>query len=112
MRIMILANNDIGLYKFRKELLEELVKENEVYICLPMGEFIPSLEALGCKFVACDLLDRHGTKAIRELKLITWYKNILKQIKPDIVCTYTIKPNIYGGMACAALKIPYENSVQ
>ena len=24
--ILILANNDIGLYKFRKELIEELVK--------------------------------------------------------------------------------------
>ena len=32
MRILILANNDVGLYKFRKELIEALIKENEVYI--------------------------------------------------------------------------------
>ena len=29
MRILILANNDIGLYKFRKELIEELEKQEE-----------------------------------------------------------------------------------
>ena len=31
-KILILANNDVGLYKFRKELLLELLKDNEVYI--------------------------------------------------------------------------------
>ena len=40
MKIMILANNDAGLYKFRRELLEELLKEHEVMICLPDGEYI------------------------------------------------------------------------
>ena len=34
-KILILANNDVGLYKFRKEIIEELLKENEVYISLP-----------------------------------------------------------------------------
>ena len=28
-------------------------------------------------------------------------------MKPDLVITYTIKPNIYGGMVCRFLKIPY-----
>ena len=28
-KILILANNDIGLYNFRKELLERLLKENQ-----------------------------------------------------------------------------------
>ena len=38
MKIMILANNDAGLYKFRRELLEELLKEHKVMICLPEGD--------------------------------------------------------------------------
>ena len=36
-KILILANNDVGLYKFRKELVLELLKDNEVYISLPYG---------------------------------------------------------------------------
>ena len=38
-KILILANLDIGLYKFRKELIQELQKEGgEVYLSLPMGK--------------------------------------------------------------------------
>ena len=34
-------------------------------------------------------------------------KKILKEIKPDIVLTYTIKPNIYGGIVARLKKVPY-----
>lgn len=107
MKILILANNDMGLYKFRKELLETLLEEHEVYICLPDGEFIKKMVSMGCKFVPCNLLDRHGINPIKEFKLMHWYKQILKKYNPDIVFTYTIKPNVYGGAACARQKIPY-----
>ena len=107
MRILIIANNDMGLYKFRRELLEELVKEHEVTISLPDGEFVSAMVGLGCSFEPCELLDRHGTNPVKELKLIGYYKKLIRRVKPDIVLTYTIKPNIYGGMACAALRVPY-----
>ena len=42
-KILILANSDLGLYKFRKELIEELLKDNEVFISLPDGGFIKDL---------------------------------------------------------------------
>ena len=35
------------------------------------------------------------------------YIKIIKQIKPDVVLTYTIKPNVYGGLACRLTKTPY-----
>lgn len=107
MKILVLANNDIGLYKFRKELLEKLVEDNEIYICLPDGEFVSNLKDMGCKFIDCTLLDRHGTNPIKDIKLLMYYKKILGDINPNIVLTYTIKPNVYGGMACAGLNIPY-----
>lgn len=111
MKVMIFANNDIGLYKFRKELIQELVKANEVYMCLPNGDFIKDLQSLGANFIPCELLDRHGTNPIKDLKLISWYKSILKSYKPDIVFTYTIKPNVYAGIACASLNVPYVANV-
>lgn len=110
MRILIVANADIGLYKFRKELLEELVKENEVYIALPKGEFYEDLVAIGCHYIVTEL-ERHGTNPIKELKVISLYKKIIKKIKPNIVFTYTIKPNVYAGMACASLGVPYVANV-
>ncbi|CEG22028.1 N, N'-diacetylbacillosaminyl-diphospho-undecaprenol alpha-1,3-N-acetylgalactosaminyltransferase [Planococcus massiliensis] len=105
-KILILANNDVGLYKFRKELLIELVEENEVYISLPYGDYIPQLEELGCIFINTSI-SRRGTNPVTDLKLLMKYRQIIKNVKPDVVLTYTIKPNVYGGVACRLAKIPY-----
>lgn len=106
MRVLILANNDIGLYKFRKELIEELLKENEVFISLPNGEFVKELIDLGCKFID-TYISRRGTNPITDFRLMIKYKKIIKEVKPNVVLTYTIKPNIYGGMICRLAKVPY-----
>lgn len=106
MRILIVANNDIGLYKFRKEVVEAFLKENEVYISLPYGKYVDYFVQQGCKYCQNEF-DRHGTNPIKELQQIRYYKSLIKEIKPDIVFTYTIKPNVYCGAACAALNIPY-----
>ncbi|MBQ1820392.1 MAG: glycosyltransferase family 4 protein [Clostridia bacterium] len=104
---MILANSDIGLYRFRKEVLEEFVKSDEVFFCVPDGGFIKEIESLGCRFVPCNSLDRRGTNPIKDLKLLMTYLNLIKQIRPDVVLTYTIKCNVYGGLACRLKRIPY-----
>lgn len=106
MRILILANNDVGLYKFRKEVMEALVKDNEVFACLPNGDLIQQIEELGVTFIQ-DEFDRHGTNPISEIKHYLQYKKVIKKVKPDIVFTYTVKPNIFGGAACASMKVPY-----
>lgn len=106
-RVLIFANNDVGLYKFRKELLDELIKlENQVFIALPPGNFISSMKELGCNYIATDI-DRRGMNPFKDIKLILNYTNIIKSVKPDVVLTYTIKPNIYGGFLCGIKKIPY-----
>ncbi len=107
MHILILANSDVGLYKFRKELIEALLSlKHEVYISLPQGEFIDKLVEMGCHFIETKI-SRHGVNPITDLLLYMKYKSMLKEFKPDIVFTYTIKPNVYGGLACQACKIPY-----
>lgn len=107
MKILILANNDIGLYNFRKELIERLISEkNEVLISLPNGDRVKDLIELGCSFIETEV-DRRGTNLIKDFKLILKYGKILKKIKPDLVLTYTIKPNIYGGLMCRMKNEPY-----
>lgn len=105
-KILILANNDIGLYKFRKELIEELLKDNQVFISLPNGEFVKELVNLGCEFIETNI-SRRGTNPITDLRLMFEYKKILNRVKPDLVLSYTIKPNVYGGMMCRLTKTPY-----
>lgn len=105
-KILILANNDVGLYKFRKELLENLVENHEVYISLPDGKHISALEEIGCIFINTPI-DRRGTNPITDLRLILHYRRIINKLKPDVVLTYTIKPNIYGGIACSLSHTSY-----
>lgn len=109
-RILILANNDIGLYKFRKELIEELLKDNEVCISLPNGEYVKKLISLGCKFIDTNI-SRKGINPYIDTKLIFKYKEILHEVKPDVVLTYTIKPNVYGGIMCRVARIPYITNI-
>ena len=106
-RILVLANNDVGLYRFRKDLLVALLGAgHEVYISLPDGGFISELVQLGCRFIDTPI-ERRGMNPIHDSKLFHQYRAILKEVKPDLVLTYTIKPNIYGGLACRMAHIPY-----
>lgn len=106
-KILILANYDVGLYRFRKELISELIHRNyEVSISLPEGDLIKNLKDLGCKYYETEV-DRRGLNPLIDLKLIKRYFQIIKECKPSLIITYTIKPNIYGGLACRLLKVPY-----
>lgn len=106
MRILVLANDGEGLYKFRKEVFIELLKSNEVYASLPVDKYKEKIENLGIRFIETEF-NRKGTNPISDLKQLNVYKKMLKKIKPDVVFTYTIKPNVYGGLACQSLNIPY-----
>ena len=94
MKILILANNDFGLLKFRRELIEKLIEEqHKVIISLPKGNYISDLKKIGCDYIETDI-SRHGTNPFQDLKLLKNYKSVLRKVNPDIVFTYTIKPNI------------------
>ncbi|MGL5548557.1 MAG: glycosyltransferase family 4 protein [Culicoidibacterales bacterium] len=109
-KILILTNHDMGIYKFRKELLAELKKEHEVFLSVPEGRFSKELRELGITLINTKI-NRRGTNIYSDLKLIKHYVQICRKVKPDVVLTYTIKPNIYGGIACQILKIPYLTNI-
>ena len=106
-KILILANDVTTVLQFRSELVQALVAEgHEVIVSVPKSDRIPEIEALRARVVETEV-SRHGKNPFKDLKLLKTYKKLLKEIQPDIVLTFTIKPNVYGGMACGKLKIPY-----
>lgn len=106
-KVLFLVNHDIVIYNFRREIVERLLEEGyEVYISSPYGERIDDLIKMGCKYLEASI-ERHGTNIAKEIILLRYYKKIMKQISPDVVLTFTIKPNIYGGIAAKSLNIPY-----
>lgn len=109
-KILILANSASGLYDFRNELIIELQKEHEVFISLPDPQKVPEFEKEGCK-VYHTPIDRRGVNPLRDIRLLRDYWKLLGRVRPDIVLTYTIKPNIYGSLCCRLRKIPYIVSI-
>lgn len=104
-KIVILANHFLTIHRFRNELVDRLIAEGfEVHIVIPEDEN-DFFTKKGCK-VAKVSVDRHGINPIKDLALMIKYFKIIKKISPDVVLTYTIKPNIYGGICCKLLKVP------
>jgi Glycosyltransferase len=104
--ILILTNSSGGLYDFRNELLVGLLEKHRVIISLPDDTKVKELEEEGCEIITTPI-NRRGVNPKEDGKLFLTYRKLLKQIKPDLVITYTIKPNVYGGFACRLLRIPY-----
>ena len=107
MKIVILSNDHAWTYNLRKEVIEAIINEgHKVILVLSYGKKIDKLVEMGCEFVDIPFEGR-GMNFLKELKLFFNYKRILKKLKPDMVLTYTIKPNIYGGYVCGKLGIPF-----
>lgn len=106
--VLILANSLSGLYSFRKEVIEAILKEGyNVMISSPhdLEEKEEYFRSIGCEFEFTEI-DRRGTNPVRDLSLIRKYKKLIRKTRPLVILTYTIKPNIYGGIAARRLHIP------
>jgi glycosyltransferase involved in cell wall biosynthesis len=98
-RILILANHFITLYNFRKELIMRLVEDgHEVFISIPKSDENVFFKEMGCEIIETSV-DRRGINPMKDLKLIFNYIKIMKTLNPDVNFSFTIKPNIYGGIA-------------
>jgi len=98
-KILFLANDYSTLYQFRKELIGILTSRgDDVYLSLPNHKDISYFTDQGCNFIDTHV-DRRGFNPISDLKLIWIYKKIIREVSPDIIFSYTIKPNVYGSIA-------------
>jgi len=113
MRILILCNNATGLNSFRGLLVKTLIdKGNIVLAVVPTTDdkneltSESELNKIGCRLIHMGI-DRRGINPLHDSKLFFSYLALLNKEKPELVLTYTIKPGIYGGIACRIRRIPY-----
>ncbi len=111
MKILIATNHSYMLWQFRRELIQSLAREHEVVISTPLVGHHLELEALGCKVVETKL-DRRSVNPAKDMALLNFYRRLLRKERPQLVVTYSIKPNVYMGLACRMAKIPYCSNVQ
>lgn len=105
-KILVQTNSASGLYSFRSELMKNFLDQgHQVILAMPYDELVDDFKAMGCKYVNIPV-DRRGVNPIRDIILFFKYLKLIKQVMPDVVLTYTIKPNVYGGVAAAIGKVP------
>jgi len=109
MRILVLSNLTSYTYNFRFEILQAFVSAGHdvVVVCHNNDEGKQKeLESLGCAMVEVPFNGK-GTNPNEELKLLNTYKKLVKNQNPDIVFTFTIKMNLYGGLAAKKYNVPF-----
>ena len=105
--ILILSNSDSGLYDFRKEVLKALMEKGfHVLVSVPDTGYVERIKALGCEYIP-TAFERRGMNPFKDMKLLLFYRRLIKTHSPAAVLTYTIKPNIYGGLAARLTGTPY-----
>ena len=109
MRILVLSNSFVGLYSFRKEVFQRFRELGwEVFISSPtkgVEEKAEWFRNIGCHVIDTRF-DRQGMNPIADIRLMMYYRRLIKQVKADVVLSYTIKPNLYGGLAAALCSVP------
>ena len=110
-KFLVLTNHSYMLWQFRRELMGALLEKGEVVIGVPFGENVEDFQELGCRMIDIEL-ERRSMNPLNELKLYKAYKKLIKEENPDVVITYSIKPNVYGGFACRRAKKTYCVNVQ
>lgn len=107
MKILIVSAKNKTVFNFRGDLVKDMIAHgNEVYVTGPNKDFLDDVMALGVKkFIEIPSV-KDNTSVKNDLNYLKLLKKAIKEIQPDIVFGYNIKPVIYGSIAAKSCKVP------
>lgn len=111
MKFLVIAGYADSLVGFRKPLITALLDKGlEVHVTAPgllsNKDIVLELTALG--IIVHDIsMQRTGTNPIADSKALFSLYRLIKNIKPDYVMGYTVKPVIYGTLAAWLARVPH-----
>ena len=115
--VALLTNNDDDVYCFRLELIQAILSAGyRLLISCPDGPKFDVMDEIGLikdqTFIYDDPpIDRRGTSVRNDAKLIAHYRSLFVKHHPDVILTYTAKPNVYASFIANSMKIPVINNV-
>lgn len=105
MKILINAHHTPTLYRFRKELMQDMIRNGaKVFVTAPEKEFKKEIEELGVEFNQVHL-DRTSLNLFKDIRYFFNLIKVTKRVQPDLVFSYAIKPIIYGSIAAWLSKV-------
>lgn len=110
-RIAIVSSNAWSITNFRAGVIRGLLREGyEVTAIAVPDAHVAEFREIGCSYVPLAM-ENTGTNPLKDLWLFLSYRRLFRQIRPDYVLAYTVKPNIYGSLAAHSLGIPVINNI-
>lgn len=110
-RVVLAINSAWNIANFRAGLIRGLQQDGwEVVAVAPPDEHVARVEALGCRFVPIAMA-AGGTDPLQDWRLYRDFKRILAAEAPAAFLGFTIKPNVFGGLAAQRLGIPVINNI-
>ena len=107
MNIMMIGNDTTYVYNLRDLVIQRLTEDgHHIDIVCEPRLFQDELNRMGCRLIPVTI-GRHGKNPLHDIKLYSTLKRIIAREAPDLVLTFNIKPNIYGGLACRKLRVRY-----
>lgn len=105
--IVFLSLLDMNLWLFRRRLMAILVEKGwNVVAVTPQGGYCQRFSQIGVRHISYKM-NQKGTNPVEEALVVWQLIHILRRIKPVLVQTFTIKPNIYGTLAAKIARIPF-----
>lgn len=106
--IVLIGGFADSLIRFRGELLKRFVDAgHHVVACAPEAseEVRAALAASGVQYRDVPI-DRAGLDPVKDMRTIFSLMRLFREIEPDVLLTYTIKPVLYGGLAAMMTRVP------
>ncbi len=104
-KIIIVSPKNRTVYNFRGDLIKKIISHGyKVIVTGPDLIDVDKIEKLGAEFRLMPL-SKTGVNPIEDIKYYKGLKKLFKKERPNIVFSYTIKPNIYGSLAAKKAKV-------
>lgn len=112
LKFILFANTDWYLYNFRLSTARALQARGvDVVMVSPPGEFGPRFAEHGVRWVPLRM-QRASLNPLREAGTLANLVALLREERPDLLHSFTLKCAVYGALAARAASVPaYVNAV-
>ncbi len=110
--VVFTSNTAWFLFNFRKKAISTLVGQGYRVICIaPEDAYARRIVSeLGAEFMAVPM-EGKSVGLVKESACIWTLYRLIRRLQPTIVFNSTIKMNVYGGLCCWFLGIPFANNI-
>lgn len=108
-KVVIIENHELGIYTIRHDLVMAIAKHYDVTVLTEVDNSFKTGDL--DKHVRFIDVGRSVLNPLTALKYNSRLNKALKEVKPDVVITFTIRPAIYGNIVSNRLKLPVISTI-